>query len=225
VISFDFTAPLQYLPELLSGILTTIWVTLLSFLFSVLIGTVFGVARYFRTSRITYAISTVYVEALRNVPALVVIFFVYFGLPQLGIIFPSYVAGVLTMSLVGSAYVAEAIRGGMNAVGAGQWEAGRSLAMGRVPMLLRIALPQAFDNVWPVLSNILMIILFGTSLLSIVDIRELTMVISLINYKTYRTLEVYVWAMAIYLVLGILMQIGFRRLHLLIFPVRVRGAR
>lgn len=205
--NISFAAMSRYLEQFLLGALQTLWLTLLIFALVVALSTLVAIARHFRRSRVTYAIATVYVEALRNVPALVVLYLVYFGLPQFGILLENTLAGVLVLTIVIAAYLGEALRGALDSIPAGQWEAADSLALTRAQTLRRVMLPQVFRAAWPSVINHLMIVLFATSLLSVIDVRELASAAAWINSKSFRPFETYIITILIYLALATILQL------------------
>lgn len=208
----DFSAPLKYLPELLAGTLATVWISALIYVLMLVVSTAIGVLRFSVRSRILGFILSAYIEIFRNIPALVVLFLFYFGLPQFGVNLGSYGTGIIVSVIVLSAYTAETIRGSLQSIPKGQWEAAASLGLSTSQAMIRIALPQAFKKIWPALTNMLMITIFSTSLLSVIDVRELTHASGLISSRTFRTLEVYVFALAIYYGISTLFRFGFHGL-------------
>ena len=219
----DFSAPLKYLTDLMAGTYTTVWLSVLIYVLTLCLSTAIAVFRFTPASKSLSFILAAYVEIFRNVPALVVLFLFYFGLPQIGIKLGSYGAGITVTVIILSAYTAEVIRGGLQSVAKGQWEASASLGLSKSQTYLRVGLPQAFKNSWPALTNMLMITIFSTSLLSVIDVRELTSASGLISSRTFRTLEVYVYALVIYYAVSSLLQFAFGALNRIIFPRRVNA--
>ncbi|MGO4938395.1 ABC transporter substrate-binding protein/permease [Fundicoccus sp. Sow4_D5] len=164
----------QNWPSLSSGLITTIWVTLVSFVIAMIIGMLIGLMRSSQ-SMILSGIGLVYVDIMRGIPLLVLAFFIYFGMPQMtGINMSASIAGILTLSLNAAAYVAENVRGGIQAVAKGQAEAGRSLGLNYGTTMRRIILPQAFKIMIPSFINQFVITLKDTAILSVIGLVELT---------------------------------------------------
>lgn len=177
----------QNWPALSSGLVTTIWITLVAFVLAMFIGILIGLMRSGQ-SAVLSGIALVYVDIMRGVPLLVLAFFIYFGIPQMtGINLSASVAGILTLSLNAAAYVAENVRGGIQAVAKGQAEAGRSLGLNYGKTMRRIILPQAFKIMIPSFINQFVITLKDTSILSVIGLVELTQTGRIIIARTYQS--------------------------------------
>ena len=177
----------QNWPDLSSGLVTTIWITLVAFVLAMFIGILIGLMRSGQ-SAVLSGIALVYVDIMRGVPLLVLAFFIYFGIPQMtGINLSASVAGILTLSLNAAAYVAENVRGGIQAVAKGQAEAGRSLGLNYGKTMRRIILPQAFKIMIPSFINQFVITLKDTSILSVIGLVELTQTGRIIIARTYQS--------------------------------------
>lgn len=214
----DWWTPIENLPLLLRGALVSMELTLIVFALSVFFGTIIGFLRYNKKNKAGYRISTVYVELIRNTPMLVQIFFLYFGLPQFKIYLPAIVAGVMGLTINNSAYIAEIIRAGIQSISKGQWEAANCLGLKPINVFLDVIFPQALRNVFPSLINQFIMILFGTSLLSVLDIKDLTQVASILNSQNFRTLELFTFAIAIYYVMSVVCSKVLRVINVKFFP-------
>ena len=203
----DWTVPLRNLPMLLKGAGTTMIYTLIIFAIAFVISTALAVVRFRRKIKILSAIATVYVEIFRNIPCLVVMFIVYFGLPQFGIILSRNTAGISTVSIVIAAYLTEVIRSGIASVPHGQWEAGRCIGLNEVQTFFQIIYPQALRNVFPAIGNQFIGTLYATSLLSTLDIRELTQQAAILNSDTFRTFEIYTFVTVLYICMSQILQL------------------
>lgn len=140
-----------------------------------------------------------YVWFIRGTPALVQIFIVYFGLPQIGLRMSPFTAGVVALGLNGGAYIAEIVRGGLLAIPKGQTESAQALGMGRVLMMRRIILPQVFRIILPPITNEAITMVKNTSLLSTITVVELTLYSQTIISTTFRPFEFYIATALIYL--------------------------
>jgi polar amino acid transport system permease protein len=194
----DWNYPIQHIGELLSGALMSAEISVICFVASLLLGTLCSIVRFSKKPRILYAIATIYVEIMRNTPLLVQLFFTYFGLPQLGLSFTPWVAGVLVLTLNSGAYYSEIMRGGIQSIPKGQWEASESLGISRVKTFTRIIFPQAVRDAFPSIANQLVLLIFGTSVLSILDVRELTQTASILNSASFRSMEIFTFVMLFY---------------------------
>ena len=150
----------------------TILISVLAYLIAVILGLVFGIARISR-NRVVKALAGAYINVLRGVPLLVLIFFVYFGLGKI-INLDRFVAGVLAVGVCYGAYMAEIFRSGIQAIDYGQHEAAMSLGMTRWQTLRHIILPQSIRIVIPPGANEFIACLKDSSLVSIIGLRELT---------------------------------------------------
>lgn len=172
---------------LLDGLWTTIWVTLVSFAIALIIGIIIGLMRTSDNSLLKF-IAQVYIDIMRGTPMIVLAFFVYFGVPQLtGFNFNAYTAGIVALSINAAAYIAEIVRGGIQAVGPGQGEAGRSLGLSSNLTMRHIILPQAFRIMIPSFINQFVITLKDTSILSVIGMVELTQTGRIIIARTYQS--------------------------------------
>jgi len=167
---------LEILAEILRFVLpavpATLQVTLVSFALALVLGTGLGILRISRRPPWTW-LGRIWVDGIRGVPLLVLIFFIYFGLGRL-LHLPQFLAGVLAIGLCYSAFVGETIRAGIQAVPRGQWEAARSLGLSHGRTLRHVILPQATRIVIPPIVNDFIACLKDSSLVSIVGLRELT---------------------------------------------------
>ena len=149
-----------------------------------------------------------YVELIRNTPFLVQLFFIFFGLPAMGVKMSALTAAVLAMTINLTAYTIEIVRAGIEAVPPGQREAGIALGLKPVSVFFYVILPQALANVYPALVSQAIIIMLESSVVSTISVMDLTHVGDLIQSRTYRAFETYLVIGAIYLA----MSIGLRRL-------------
>jgi polar amino acid transport system permease protein len=215
---FDWGTPFRHFNDLLNGLGTTLWVTVLTFILSFIFGTLLALARLNRANKPLYAVSTMYVELIRNTPVLVQIFFIYFGLPQFGILLAPLLAGVIALTVNNSAYIAEIMRSGILSVHKGQLEAAQSIGLTSTQIFRLVILPQSLRNIFPALINQFIMILFGTSLLSILDVRELTQKASLLNSETLRTMEIFVVVTIMYYAVSIVCSIILKWINRKFFP-------
>ena len=196
-----FTLFKENFPELMAGLRSTIVLTVLSFIISLIAGTILGLFSA-TPNKILNAISNLYVTILRGIPLIVLAFFVYFSIPQmLGITVSAFWAGIVTLSLNTTAYIAEQVRGGILAVAPGQLEAARSLGMPYGSSMRKVVLPQAIKIMIPSLINQMVITLKDTSILSIIGIVELTQTGRIIIARTYSSGVMWIMIGAMYLII------------------------
>ena len=163
------------LPFLLEGLLVTIQISLLTIFFGSLLGAILGMLRTMDNKLITYPLG-IYIHALRGTPFLIHLYFVYFMLPSFGVSwlqFEAYTAAVIALSLYTSTYVAEIIRGAIEAVPRGQSEAARATGMTVLQSMWYVVLPQAVKLMIPPMGGVYVMIIKGTSIVSVIGIAEL----------------------------------------------------
>jgi His/Glu/Gln/Arg/opine family amino acid ABC transporter permease subunit len=210
--SLDFRAIIDYLPLLVSGFGYTVFFTVTSLALGLLIGLVVAVLRAF-PSRITRAVGLIFVEAVRGTPLLVILFMLYYALPQFGIRMSAVTAGVLGLAINGGAYIAEIFRAGIEAVPRGHVEAARATGLSYTQTMMRIILPQASRIVIPPLTNEAISLVKATSLVSTLAIAELLRSGQQIISVTFAAFEVYMVVAAMYLIVNLLLAWLARRLE------------
>jgi len=197
----DFSSVFRNLGFLLEASWITIYLSFISFIFALIVGTVIGTLRSFKIPYLLDKVFIIYLEIFRGTPLLIQLFFIYYGLPQVGISMTSYQAAILGLSLNFGAYISEIIRSGMNSIDKGQQEAAKSLGMNQRTMLFYILYPQALRIVLPPLTNTYAAILKDSSLVSVISITELTRAGQLIYVRTYEPFEVYLTLGVFYFVM------------------------
>lgn len=161
------------LSYLLRGLWVTVEVSVVSIFFSFIIGTLLGVARYVKIKYFSAIVGFI-IDLIRNLPLLLILFFTYFALPNIGIRLSVIPASIIAMTVFESAMLAEIIRSGIGAVPVGQMEAARSNGMTYSQAMLQIILPQAFKKMIPPLVSQFISLVKDTSLATIILLPELT---------------------------------------------------
>ena len=191
---------------LLRALGQTLLLTLLSLLFAIVIGMIFGLMNVGH-NRVFNMIGTVYVDAVRGVPLIVLAYFIFFGIPDgiqgLGITgfrLSALQAGTIALSMNCGAYMAEIIRAGIESVDRGQMEAGRSLGLTYGASMRLIVIPQAVRTMIPSIINQFIITLKDTSILSVIGFPELTNVGKTIMGNTFKNLQTWAIVGVMYLV-------------------------
>ncbi|MGE0718172.1 MAG: amino acid ABC transporter permease [Alphaproteobacteria bacterium] len=184
---------------------------------SLVIGCVIGLAcAYARQSRIGPLrwVAWLYVELIRNCPILLLIFFVYFGLPELGIYFiDKYQSFVLTLSIYAGGYLAEVFRSGLMSIPVRYVEAAKAIGLRPWQRQTNVVLPVMFRITLPALANNLISLFKDTSLAAAIAIPELTFVTRQINANTFRVMESWLTASALYLVTCYVIAWALRRVE------------
>jgi polar amino acid transport system permease protein len=202
---FDFLAAFDYTDVLVKGVLTTVELIAVGGVVGIALG-IFGAWARTQGPRWLKPIVSGYVELIRNTPFLVQLFFIFFGLPSLGIQISEMQAAILTMVINLGAYSTEIIRAGVNAISRGQMEAALSLSMSRVQAFRHIILRPALQKIWPALSSQIVIVMLGSAVCSQIAVEELSFAANFIQGRNFRAFEAYLLATAIYLVMAILLR-------------------
>jgi polar amino acid transport system permease protein len=212
---FDPTTPKgqSNLKFMAAGLGLTVSLAVSAILISVLLGITLALSAL-SGSRILRLISRVYVECFRAIPLLVLLLWVYYGLPVVtGLQFGAFVAGMISLALSDAAFEAEVFRAGIQSVSKGQREAAYSLGLSRSYTFRFIIFPQAIRTILPALGNQFVYVLKMSSLVSVVGLQELTRRANELNVTEYRPLEIYSLLVLEYLVLILITSWGVRRLE------------
>jgi len=189
-----------YLPFLLKGAEMTIYITILSLIISTPLGLVFSAAKMCPWKIISWPIATI-INITRGLPMIVVLFYIYFVFPDIGITLTSFQASVIGIAFCFSTYIAEIFRAGIESVDRGQLEAARSMGMSYGKAMRRVVLPQAFHVALPPFSNTLVMMLKDSALASTIAVTEMTRQGQLIAASTFDNTTVYTLVALLYLVL------------------------
>lgn len=202
----------NYLPFLLHGLWLTILVTVLALCLATIVGLIWAL---FRTSGVdVLAVPTrIFVEFVRGIPLLVVLFYIYFVAPEIGIELTAFQSGVLGLALTHSCYLSETFRAGIEAIDKGQIEAARSIGMKRPLMMRRVVLPQAFRIVLPPYGNNIVMLLKDSSLVSVISVTDLTMQGKMLASSTFDNMTVFTLVALLYLCLTIPLNFLMRRIE------------
>jgi len=204
---------LTNLKFLLSGMGLTIYISVISIIISMILGFVVAIPSLAKNKFLTY-INIGYVEIVRAIPLLVLILWVYYGLPMMtGLSFSPFVSGIIALAISESAFQAEIFRAGINSIKKSQWEAGSSLGLTFYKRLRLVILPQAIKNILPALGNQFVYVLKMSSLVSIIGIGDLTRKANELVVSTYRPLEIYTFLILEYLILILIVSFFVRKLE------------
>jgi polar amino acid transport system permease protein len=219
MISLDFPAVLAEWPLMAKGVGITLALTGVSAVFGLALGVACAWARLHGGAALRFAAGA-YVELIRNTPFIVQLFFIFFGLPALGLKLSETTAAFLAMVINLGAYSTEIIRAGIEAVPKGHIEAGLSLAMTKWEVLRRIVLNQAFRKIYPALSSQIIIVMLGSAVVSQISAEDLTYAANFVASRNFRNFEVYLLAALAYLLLAMLTRSLLRALGRVIFKAR-----
>jgi polar amino acid transport system permease protein len=207
VISLDFAAVLVEWPALLRGAAVTLGLTAVASTLGLALGVACAWARAWGPAPLRAA-AAAYVELIRNTPFIVQLFFVFFGLPSLGLRLSPEVASVIAMVINLGAYAAEIARAGIEGTPRGQIEAARSLALTEAQVFLRVVLPPSLSRVWPAMVSQIVIVMLGSAVCGQIATAELSYQANLIHSRNFRAFEATIVATLVYLALAI----GLRQL-------------
>ncbi|AOW14718.1 polar amino acid ABC transporter permease [Hydrogenophaga crassostreae] len=202
LIELDFPAVLAQWPILAKGVAWTLGLTAVSTAIGLVIGTLCAWARSGKPIWLQWLVGA-YVELVRNTPFIVQLFFVFFGLPAMGVKLTPELASVIAMVINLGAYSAEIIRAGIEATPKGQFEAAASLALSKVQTFVHVVLPPALKKVWPALTSQIIIVMLGSAVCGQISTEELSFAANLIQSRNFRAFEAFIIATGIYLVLSI----------------------
>jgi len=201
-----------FFPELLRGAWVTIQLTVCGALLAVTAALIAAVGKMYGPRWVRWlAIS--YIEVFRGTSALVQLFWLFFVLPYFGITLEPFAVGVAALGLNIGAYGAEVIRGAIQSVDKGQWEAATALNLSRMQTLRRIVFPQAFLVMIPPWGNLFIELLKGTALVSMITLGELAFKAQQLNQSTLRTVEIFSIVLIMYLCMSMVISALMRALE------------
>lgn len=218
LLGFDWVGVFEFLPQLGTGLLFTLLISVVGLVIGFVLGAVFGLARLSRFTVINW-IATIYIEVIRGTPLLVQAIWLFFALPLIiQYTLPSVLAGIIVIGINSGAYIAEIVRGAVQSIDKGQMEAGRSLGMSHHVTMLKVIWPQAFKRMIPPLGNQFIISIKDTSLLSVILVPELLFQARTIAANQFNAVEIYtavaVFYLAITLTLSGVLRLTEKRLEL-----------
>lgn len=226
---------------LLQGVITTVRVSVYASVLAIVLGTLLGIARC-STNLAIRMLARTYLEFLRNIPPVVVIFIFYFFLSEQLVVafnieswaraiarsedkaawefffgdmrrFPSLVSGVIVLALFESAFVGEIVRAGIQSIGKGQHEAAQSIGMSRIDQMRFIVLPQAMKKVVPPMANQFISLIKDSSIISLISVQELTFKTVELVASTRAIFEAWLTTAAFYFLICFVLSMLFRRLE------------
>lgn len=200
----------QYGDRIASGTLITMALTVLAALLAMAIALAAGLMRMARNVAVR-GVATVYIEIFRGTSLLVQLYWIFFVLPLFGITLEKFTAGFVAVGMNLGAYGAELVRGAVQSVPRGQWEAALALNMSPAKRMRRVILPQAVLIMLPSWGNLLIELLKGTALVALISVTDLMFQVKQINGTTFMSAEAFGTALVIYYVLARFMITPFMR--------------
>ena len=204
-VDLDFLAVLAQWPQLARGAALTVGLTVASTLGGLAIGVGGAWARHDAPAWLRWPV-VAYVEAMRNTPFIVQLFFLFFGLPSLGIRLSPVAASILAMTVNLGAYATEIFRGALLATPRGQVEAAASLALSRAQIFFHVVLPPALKQAWPAATSQIVIVMLGSAVCGQISAAELSYYANLIQSRNFRAFEATIVATVIYLALAVALR-------------------
>jgi His/Glu/Gln/Arg/opine family amino acid ABC transporter permease subunit len=196
-VKFDFSIYVTYWPLIWRGLLLTIAASFIAIILSLIIGAGIVLARLARNRLAAYG-TMAFVEIMRDLPFMVVLFLIFYLLPALGIRLPAFAVGVATLSLYSAAYFSEIMRSAILAVPKGQMESARATGMSHLQALRYVIAPQMMSYFLPPATNQAVLVIKESSILSTITVAELTMAGEVIQGYTYSPIEVFALVSVLY---------------------------
>jgi polar amino acid transport system permease protein len=221
---FSLQAILPYLAQLPDALANTLLLSVLTILLSVVVGMGGALART-SPNRWIHPLGTAYVEVMRNVPLVVLLYLVYFGLPEFGWRLDGFSSALLALTLNSGAYMTEIFRGGLLAIPRGQYEAAWSQGMTGLQVFSYVVFPQVFRIIYAPLGNQFIGVVLGSSLASVVAVPELTSWMGTTGSASFRYFETFVVAGLLYVLLCQLINVARITTGRLLFGATLGGGR
>ena len=209
----NFTLIWRHFDKLWSGLILSLELAVLSIGIGCIIGLTLAVI-YVSGGRVTRALIAAYVEVIRNVPLILLVYLVFYGLPTVvDITYSNTTSFVVTLSAYAGAYLVEVFRAGLDAVPRGLIDAGKAIGLTPYQRLIYVRLPTMLRIALPALSNTFVSLFKDTSVAAVIAVPELLYGAQWINFNTFRIMEVYLVVTGLYLVTGYAILIGLRALE------------
>jgi polar amino acid transport system permease protein len=213
---FQFNVIWQNWGVFLEGVWLTIQITSVATALGLLIGMTMAGLQLLK-NRVVSSVIQFYIEIIRNTPFLVQLFFVFFGLPTLGIKIQADQAALIALTINIGAYATEIVRAGIEAIPKGQIEAGRSLGLSGYQIFIYIILKPALMMVYPALTSQFILIMLNSAVISVISAQELTYQAKLLQSRTFRSFEIYFFVTFLYLLLAYLFRFVFGLISKVVF--------
>lgn len=210
--ALDFSIFIEYGPRILVGFWLTIKIVVMAIAIGLPWGVALALARRSRVRLFRWA-AIGFIELFRNTPFIIQVFLIYYVLPFYGLRLPAEQVGVLALAAFGSAYFAEVIRGGIDAMPAGQLESARAIGMTEMQAMRYVVLPQALGVILPPLTNQMLSLIKESAILSTITVQEMTMTAIRVQGETFRPFEAFIMIALLYWLLNEVVATLMRRLE------------
>ncbi|NEJ22068.1 ABC transporter permease subunit [Rhizobium leguminosarum] len=211
----------SYLPYLIGGALLSLELSVLAFAGGIVIGFALAIARN-DGGPILSRLVRAYVVFFTNTPQLVQIYVIFFGLPDLGVVFSPFAAVLIGMTLNAGAYLTEILRAGLASVHHEELDAAETLGMSRLESLRYVIVPHVFRVAMPPLSNQYILMTLGTSMAAVFGVEELTGRALNVNSTTFRSIEIFTTIAGLYVVITFMATILLAVVGRYVFRARIR---
>lgn len=208
-------------PYLLSGAWPTLWITFVTFFAAATLGLFIAMARL-KGGRLASRLAGVWVTLTTNAPLFVVLFFLFNGLPNWGILLSPIAATLIAFIAISSGYLAEIQRGGIQSVRQAELDAAETLGMSRLQTLRFVIAPHVMKTTYPALSNFFIFTMLGTSMASLVGVNELTGRAIEVSSRSFRSIEVFSLVAVTYAVLSLSASVALALVGRWLFRVKAR---
>lgn len=210
--TLEFSIFIDYGPRILLGFWLTIKIVVLAILLGLPMGVLLALLRRSRLRALRW-LAIAFIEVFRNTPFIIQVFLIYYVLPFYGLRLPAELVGVLALAAFGSAYFAEVIRAGIDAIPAGQLESARAIGMSDIQAMRNVILPQSLGIILPPLTNQMLSLVKESAILSTITVQEMTMTAIRVQGETFRPFEAFIMIALLYWLLNELVAMGMRWLE------------
>jgi polar amino acid transport system permease protein len=208
-------------PYILSGAWPTLWITFVTFFVAATLGLFIAMARL-KGGPLASRLAGIWVTLTTNSPLFVVLFFLFNGLPNWGILLSPIAATLIAFIAISSGYLAEIQRGGIQSVRQAELDAAETLGMSRLQILRFVIAPHVIKTTYPALSNFFIFTMLGTSMASLVGVNELTGRAIEVSSRTFRSIEVFSLVAVTYVVLSLFASAALALVGRWLFRVKAR---
>lgn len=219
--SLQFSQIAADVPYILSGAWPTIWITFVTFFAAAALGLFIAMARL-KGGLLSSRLAGIWVTLTTNSPLFVVLFFLFNGLPNWGILLSPIAATLIAFIAISSGYLAEIQRGGIQSVRQAELDAAETLGMNRLQILRFVIAPHVIKTTYPALSNFFIFTMLGTSMASLVGVNELTGRAIEVSSRTFRSIEVFSLVAVTYVVLSLFASAALALVGRWVFRVKAR---
>ena len=200
IVALNFDFIIEYLPWYVDAAKLTVKIAFWGILFSLLVGVICSALRYYRVP-VIHRIISVYIEISRNTPLLVQLFFLYFGLPKIGVVLSADVCAIIGLAFLGGSYMAESLRSGLESIEKSQIESAASLGMGEWLTMKEVIFPQALATSVPGICANVIFLIKETSVVSGIALADLMYVTKDLIGLYYETDEALLMLVVFYLII------------------------